>query len=47
MLGVALAFVAYALNHPEASFPWPNSVSYIIYATYILITVGLLILSRK
>ncbi|MBE6975402.1 MAG: hypothetical protein E7436_07925 [Ruminococcaceae bacterium] len=47
MLGAALAFLAYALNHPEASFPWPNAVTYGGYALYLLITLGLIFLPLK
>lgn len=27
MLILAIAFVAYALRHPEGSFPWSNTVT--------------------
>ena len=37
MILAAAAFFAYALGHPEASFPWSNKVSYAIYGAYVLI----------
>lgn len=30
-----IAFVAYAANHPTASFPWGNSLTYTLYRIYI------------
>ncbi len=47
MLGIALAFIAYALNHPEFSFPWSNGITYTIYAIYLGIMVLLFLLSRR
>lgn len=35
----AVNFMAAAFTHPELSFPWPNRVSYILYALYIIYTV--------
>lgn len=43
MLIVAVVFIVFAFNHPELSFPWNNTVSYIIYASYIIVTIILLI----
>ena len=31
---IAAAFIAFALKHPELSFPWPNWVSCVLYALY-------------
>lgn len=39
MFFVAIIFFVYVINHPEASFPWSNTVTYFIYAVYILIMV--------
>lgn len=36
---IAGAFLCIALTNPQLSFPWPNWVSYIIYALYLVITV--------
>lgn len=43
MLVLAAAFVAYALGHPETSFPWGNGVTYTLYAVYAAAVVVLLI----
>lgn len=43
----AIAFVMYALNHPEQSFPWSNGITYFIYAVYLLVTIGVFFLSAK
>jgi type IV secretory pathway VirB2 component (pilin) len=34
MLFLAAAFLCYALNHPEASFPWSNTITFILYGVY-------------
>ena len=34
MLIFAVIFIVYALNHPEASFTWDNSITYAIYVLY-------------
>ena len=36
---LAAAFVAVALTHPELAFPWPNWVSYTMFALYGIYTV--------
>ncbi len=38
MIIVAICFIAYALNNPQASFPWSNSVTYGIYLAYLVVT---------
>lgn len=43
MLAVAVAFVLYALNHPEGFFPWGSGVTYALYAVYAVVTAVLLI----
>lgn len=43
MLAAAVVFVAVALVHPEMSFPWSNTVTYSLYAVYLVATVVLLI----
>lgn len=35
----AVGFVFYALGHPEGSFPWGLEITYLLYMTYIAITV--------
>ena len=34
MLIFAIIFVAYALNNPQASFPWGNNASYSLFVVY-------------
>lgn len=47
MLIFAIAFVAYALRHPEGSFPWSNTVTWLIYAVYATVTLVLLLAPKK
>ena len=42
MLIVAIVFIVFALNHPEMSFPWNNTITWLLYGLYILVTVMLL-----
>ena len=43
MLIVAFVFIMFALNHPEMSFPWNNTITWLLYGLYVLVTVVLLI----
>ena len=43
MLIIAVAFILFALNHPEMSFPWNNTITWLLYGLYFLVTVVLLI----
>lgn len=43
MLIIAIVFIMYALNHPEMSFPWNNTITRLLYGVYFLVTVVLLI----
>lgn len=43
MLIIAIVFIMFALNHPEKSFPWSNTITWILYGVYFLVTVVLLI----
>lgn len=43
MLIIAIVFIMFALNHPEKSFPWSNTITRILYGVYFLVTVVLLI----
>ena len=43
MLIIAVAFIIFALNHPEMSFPWNNTITWFLYSLYFLVTVVLLI----
>lgn len=42
----AIGFVIYALNNPQASFPWSNSITYAIYFGYFIAMVVFFVLSR-
>lgn len=44
MLVLAIIFVGFALNHPEKSFPWSNTITYIIYGVYIIVMLLMFIL---
>lgn len=44
MLALAIIFVGFALNHPEKSFPWSNTITYIIYGVYIIVMLLMFIL---
>ncbi len=39
MLSMAAAFVAYAVTHPERSWPWSQSASFVIYGVYLAVMV--------
>lgn len=47
MAVVAIAFVVFALNHPEMSFPWSNTVTWVLYGLYAIVTAILLIAPTK
>lgn len=47
MLVLALTFIIFAFNHPEMSFPWSNTISYLLYGVYAIVTVILLIAPTK
>ncbi len=47
MLIVAIAFFVFAITHPTASFPWSNTITYFIYAVYVVIMVLLFIAPHK
>ena len=47
MMAAAIAFVVFALNHPEMSFPWSNTITWSIYGVYMLAAVILLIAPGK
>ena len=43
MLIIAVIFIMFALNHPEMSFPWNNTITWLLYGLYVFVTVVLLI----
>ena len=47
MVLLAVAFIAFAITHPEISFPWSNTVTYALYGLYTAITAILLIAPIK
>lgn len=47
MLLAAIAFIFFALNNPQAGFPWSNAVSYTIYGIYAAAMLILFLVSFK
>ena len=47
MLIIAIVFIMFALNHPEMSFPWNNTITWLLYGLYVLVTVVLLIAPKR
>ena len=47
MLVLAVVFWWYALNHPEGSFPWSNTVTFSLYGVYIVAMIILYIAPFK
>ena len=47
MAVIAIIFVVFALNHPEMSFPWSNTITWVLYGVYAVVTVVLLIAPTK
>ena len=39
MFVAAIVFVIFALNHPEMSFPWSNTITYLLYGLYFVVMV--------
>ena len=47
MLVLALTFIIFAFNHPEMSFPWNNTITWVLYGLYAIVTAVLLIAPTK
>lgn len=47
MAVIAIGFIAFALSRPEISFPWSNTVTYVLYGLYAVVTAVLLIAPSK
>lgn len=45
MLAAAAVFVWFALNHPELSWSWPNSVIFKLYGAYLAVMLICLVLA--
>ena len=43
MLIIAIVFIMFALNHQEKIFTWNNTITWLLYGVYFLVTVVLLI----
>lgn len=43
MLVIAVIFIGIALNNPQASFPWSNTITYILYGIYIIVMIVLFV----
>ena len=44
---IAIIFFVVALNNPQASFPWSNIITYILYGIYVIIMIILFIAPFK
>ena len=44
---IAIIFILFAINNPQASFPWNNYITYPIYVIYLITIVILLIAPFK
>ena len=47
MIIIAIIFICCALRHPEGSFPRPLEFTYLIYLTYIILMIYLIIEGLK
>lgn len=47
MVVIAIIFVVFAFNHPEMSFPWNNTITWVLYGLYSIVTAVLLIAPTK
>lgn len=43
LAGIAVCFVVYAAGHPEASFPWSNRTTFMLYGAYIWLLMKFLV----
>lgn len=43
LAAIAACFVVYAAGHPEASFPWSNRITFMLYGAYIWLLMKFLI----
>ena len=43
LVAIAVCFAVYATGHPEASFPWSNRITFMIYGVYIWLLLKFLV----
>ena len=43
LAAIAVCFVVYAAGHPEASFPWSNRITFILYGAYVWLLMKFLV----
>ena len=43
LAGIAVCFVVYAAGHPEASFPWSNRITFMLYGAYVWLLIKFLV----
>ena len=43
LAAIAVCFASYAAGHPEASFPWSNRITFMLYGTYIWLLMKFLV----
>ena len=43
LAAIAVCFVSYAAGHPEASFPWSNRITFMIYGVYVWLLLKFLV----
>ena len=43
LAAIAVYFVVYAAGHPEASFPWSNRITFMLYGAYVWLLLKFLI----
>ena len=47
MLVLAIAFIIFAFSHPEMSFPWSNTITYLLYGVYFIVMVVMFVAPFK
>ena len=47
MLVLAIAFIIFAFGHPEMSFPWSNTITYLLYGVYFVVMVVMFVAPFK
>ena len=43
LAAIAVCFVVYATGHPEASFPWSNRITFMLYGAYVWLLMKFLV----